>query len=90
MFARSALRAVAPKRMLRGGDHQVGAWGPMNFAGNNWKSEGALPFVTSSRGRFLVTFWSIALLGLAVPFLNTEWKLAPARAEKRRKDAASA
>ncbi|KAI9094728.1 hypothetical protein DFS34DRAFT_651966 [Phlyctochytrium arcticum] len=80
MLANSALRALRPSaRLARGGSSTPGSWGPMNFAGANWRGDGAVPFNTSSRIRFQLTFWTMVIVGLGLPFANTEKKIAPLR-----------
>ncbi|TPX55216.1 hypothetical protein SpCBS45565_g08516 [Spizellomyces sp. 'palustris'] len=79
MFAKTLLRTARPARLVRGGDGQVSAWGPLNFAGDNWKGNGAVPFTTRSRTRFLVTFWVLSIVGFGLPFANTEMRVAPLR-----------
>ncbi|KAI8826728.1 uncharacterized protein EV422DRAFT_511197 [Fimicolochytrium jonesii] len=87
MFAKAALRSQAA-RLVRG-DGPAGPWGPMSFAGNNWRKYGALPFSVSKRGKFLFYFWTAAIIGFGLPFANTEWKLAPLREAKRKELAAA-
>ncbi|KAI8917076.1 hypothetical protein DFJ77DRAFT_459082 [Powellomyces hirtus] len=90
MFARSSLRVAQRSAAVIRADHgPVSSWGPLNFAGANWKGDGALPFTTTKRARFLALFWGVVIVGFGLPFANTEWKLAPLREAKRQEKAAA-
>lgn len=53
--------------------HKVGPWGQIEFPGVNWKGNGALPFSIKNRIGFQLVFWSVALVGLGLPFLSIFW-----------------
>ncbi|KAJ3168528.1 hypothetical protein HDU88_001418 [Geranomyces variabilis] len=88
LLARSSLR-VANRSIARAGSRSMTNWGPLNFAGSNWRGDGPLPFTTTKRGRFLALFWTAVVVGFGLPFANTEWKLAPLREAKRAELAAA-
>ncbi|KAJ3411850.1 hypothetical protein HDV05_001639 [Chytridiales sp. JEL 0842] len=81
MLVSSAARLAVVRRspfLTRAGSSTPGPWGPMNFTGNNWVGNGALPFGFRRRVLWYTCFTTISAVLFAVPFINVElnvWEL---------------
>ncbi|KAI8894501.1 hypothetical protein BC833DRAFT_623890 [Globomyces pollinis-pini] len=79
----SSSTLVQARRVVRGENHlPPGQYGPLHFAGCNWRGNGALPFGVKNRVLFQIGFWTVSAIGLSLPFIGTERKLMPIRIAK--------
>ncbi|EGF77418.1 expressed protein [Batrachochytrium dendrobatidis JAM81] len=88
VFAKTALRAKASLRLVRGG-HKVSSWGPIHFEGINWVGNGAVPFSSKNPILFKSVFWIVSAAVFAIPFYSVERKVWHLRVAKWEAEKAS-